>query len=58
MKENKEQSSVEKVIPKQFQHLFTNWEEYKDWSIEKSKEQLELAFQNDRKDWKEKNKTN
>jgi hypothetical protein len=49
--------NTKREIPKQFQSIFNTWEEYREWSIEKSKEQLELAFQNDRKDWKEKNKT-
>ena len=48
---------MNKEIPKQFNHIFTNWEEYQEWCIEKSKEQLELAFKNDRKNWKKKNKT-
>ena len=42
---------------RKYQNIFTNWEQYQEWCIKKSKEQLELAFQNDRKDWKEKNKT-
>ena len=49
---------MEKVIPKRYKHLFNTWEEYREWCIEKSKEQLEQAFQNDREDWKEKIKTN
>ena len=48
---------MKKEMPKHFQNIFTNWEQYQEWCIKKSKEQLELAFQNDRKDWKEKNKT-
>ena len=38
---------MDKKIPKQFNQIFTNWDEYRDWSIKKSKEQLELAFKND-----------
>ena len=49
---------MKKEIPKQFQNIFTNWEEYREWCIEKSKGQLERAFPNDRKDWEKKNKTN
>lgn len=48
---------MKKEIPKHFQNIFTNWEEYREWCLEKSKEQLEKAFQNGRKDWEEKDKT-
>ena len=57
MIENKEQSSIEKVIPKQFQHLFTNWEEYREWSIHNSKQELLKAFPNDRENRNEEIKT-
>lgn len=50
--------NTKREIPKQFQFIFNTWEEYREWCIEKSKEQLEKAFQNDREDWKEKIKTN
>ena len=50
--------STNKKIPYRFRNIFNTWEEYREWCIEKSKEQLELAFQNDREDWKEKIKTN
>ena len=45
-------------IPKPFRNIFNTWEDYRDWVMEKSKQELEKAFQNDREDWKEKNKTN
>lgn len=49
-------------IPKQFKNLFKTWDEYKEWCIQKSKLQLEQAFekleQNGNKDWKEKIKSN
>jgi hypothetical protein len=35
-------------IPKQFKNIFNNWEEYKDWCIEKSKEELLKVFPNDK----------
>jgi len=53
---------MNKTIPKKFKGIFNTWEEYRDWCIEKSKIQLEQAFEklenNDSKNWKEKIKTN
>ena len=37
---------MEKQIPKQFQNIFNTWEEYRLWSIEKSKYYLHQAFEN------------
>ena len=48
---------MNKVIPKHYKHLFNTWEEYRDWKTELARKQLEEVFQNDREDWKEKNKT-
>ena len=36
---------TKREIPKQFQSIFNTWEEYREWCIEKSKEQLEKAFE-------------
>lgn len=51
-----------KEIPKQFKNLFKTWDEYKEWCIQKSKFQLEQAFEklekNGNTNWKEKIKTN
>ena len=33
-----------KTIPKQFRRVFENWEDYREWAIEKSKQQLKQAF--------------
>ena len=44
---------MEKQIPKQFQNIFNTWEEYRLWSIEKSKNYLHQAFEkHESKNWK------
>ncbi len=35
-------------IPKQFKNIFNNWEEYREWCIEKSKQELLKAFPKDK----------
>lgn len=51
-----------KDIPIQFRNTFKSFEEYKEWCIQKSKLQLEQAFEklerNGNTNWKEKIKTN
>ena len=41
--------SNKKDIPKQFRNIFNTWEDYRNWAVEKSKQELERAFQNGRK---------
>jgi hypothetical protein len=36
---------MKKDIPVQFRNTFKSFEEYKEWCIEKSKKQLEQAFE-------------
>ena len=33
-----------KTIPKQLRGVFDTWEDYREWAIEKSKQQLKQAF--------------
>ena len=35
---------MDKHIPKQFQNIFKDWEEYSNWANEKSKKELLKAF--------------
>lgn len=35
---------TKKAIPKQFRGVFNTWEDYREWAIEKSKQQLKQAF--------------
>ena len=44
-------------IPHTLQHLFNTWEEYREWSIHKSKQELLKAFPNDRENRNEEIKT-
>lgn len=37
--------NTKREIPKQFQSIFNTWEEYREWCIEKSKVELEKAFE-------------
>ena len=46
-----------KDIPYTLQHLFNTWEEYREWSIHKSKQELLKAFPNDRENRNEEIKT-
>ena len=46
-----------KDIPHTLQHLFNTWEEYREWSIQKSKQELLKAFPNDRENRNEEIKT-
>jgi hypothetical protein len=46
-----------KQQPKHLQHLFNTWEEYREWSIHKSKQELLKAFPNDRENRNEEIKT-
>lgn len=39
-----------KKIPKPFKNIFNTWEEYREWSIEKSKQELLKAFPNENND--------
>jgi len=37
--------NTKREIPKQFQSIFNTWEDYRNWTIEKSKKELEKAFE-------------
>jgi hypothetical protein len=41
---------MDKKIPKPFKNIFNTWEEYREWSIEKSKQELLKAFPNENND--------
>ena len=41
---------MDKKIPKLFRNIFNNWEEYREWSIQKSKQELVKAFPNENND--------
>ena len=49
--------NTKREIPKQFQSIFNTWEEYRGWSIQKSKQELLKAFPNDRENRNEEIKT-
>lgn len=36
-------------IPKPFRNIFNTWEDYRECAVEKSKQELEKAFQNGNK---------
>ena len=37
--------NTKREIPKQFQSIFNTWEDYRNWTIEKLKKELEKAFE-------------
>jgi len=39
--------STYREIPKQFKNIFNSWEGYREWCIEKSKQELLKAFPDD-----------
>ena len=39
--------NTKEKIPYRFRNIFNTWEEYRDWCIEKSKEELLKAFPDD-----------
>ena len=41
---------MDKKIQKLFRNIFNTWEEYREWSIEKSKQELLKAFPNENND--------
>ena len=41
---------MDKKIPKLFRNIFNTWEEYRGWSIQKSKQELLKAFPNEKND--------
>jgi|TARA_B110000238_G_scaffold140956_1_gene152103 hypothetical protein len=40
--------STNKTIPYRFRNIFNTWGEYKEWCIEKSKQELLKAFPKDK----------
>ena len=46
---NLELMNTKTDIPKPFRNIFNTWEDYRDWAVEKSKQELERAFQNGNK---------
>ena len=48
---------MDKKIPKLFRNIFNTWEEYREWSIHNSKQELLKAFPNDRENRNEEIKT-
>ena len=36
--------NTKRDIPRQFRKVFNTWEDYREWAIEKSKQQLKQAF--------------
>ena len=40
--------STNREIPKQFKNIFNSWEDYREWCIEKSKQELLKAFPKDK----------
>ena len=49
--------STDKKIPYRFRNIFNTWEEYREWCIEKSKQELLKAFPNDNNNRKDEVKT-
>lgn len=50
--------SSNKKVPYRFKTIFNTWEEYKEWCIKKSKDELLKAFPNDNNNRKDEVKTN